>query len=531
MKFCISLLSIIFVISVPRAEFGYLGGLIDIPVATPPEETFVSVIPSASFALGDASHSAAMDVAVSISIAGRGEVTLSAFTLKNYALNTKLSFLEEKEFVPALAIGIDNITYTEWISSVGGESTIGFEDDLGYAGERPKEAFSIFLAATKNIEDFEMPLSATIGIGRGKFVGRGPLSKYTNSDVFFDTTHSAVFGIFGGLALELTPNLSAIIEYDGRDGNVGLRYDLQHFTFNAAFTHLEQLRSEGTIASRIALGVALKSTILAPEKKGFIAGRVFDTYSKTAIGATIVLSGTELDPMFVKGDYRIELTPGIYRLHVTSEDYLGKKFKVTVRSDDEVKLDIPMLHLAKNDSLTLHLRMGEALMNEGNLRLARDEFTRVLEIYPEHTIARRYQLELDEKIAQLIVEHRRLAVDYHYEDLLEEAISEWEKVLELNPFDQEATDSIEMLRRESAEKQVTPTKIETKPEVTPKRKQPERPKLSREEVEDMYDKALVHYFNEEYERALEMFQKILEADPGHSKAKKYLERTKRILGL
>ncbi len=531
MKFSVFFISIVFIVSMSHGEFEQIGALIDVPVATPPEENFFSIIPSGSFTLADDPHSAEMNLALSFSIAGRGEISLSALTPENYALRGKLAVLEEKESTPALAIGIDNITYTQWVSPVGGEDTTGLLDDLGYGKERPKEAFSVFLVATKNFENLAVPFSTTIGLGRGKFVGYGPLSKYTNSDVFFDSNHSLSFGVFGGVALKFTPNLSAIVEYDGRDGNLGLRYELRHLVFNLAFTHLEQLRSHGAIHPRVALGVAIKSTIFTPPKKGFIAGRVFDTYSKEPVDASIIISDTELEPILVRGDYDIALSPGIYSLTIISEGYIAKKFKVTVRPEGQVRLDIPMLNLAKNDSLKLHLKMGEAFINEGKIRLARNEFARVLEIYPDHPMARRQLSELDETIAELIVNHKKIAINYSQEGWLEEAIFEWKEVLSLDPNDGAAADSIAELQRRLGQKEDIESSIKLMQKTTPERKQPARPKLSSEEIDAMYNKALVHYFSEEYEDALQIFQEILQADPSHTKAEKYLERTKRILGL
>ncbi len=524
---------VVFAVSTGHAEFGYMGGLIDIPVATPPEDNFISIIPSGSFALGDDPYPATMDVTLSFSIAKKGEITFSALTLGDYSLNGKLSFLEERETTPALAAGIDYVTYNQWISSVGNGNTIGFEDDVGYGAERPKEAFSLFLVATKNIENLGVPFSATVGIGRGKFVGRGPTSKYTNSDIFFDTTHSVVFGVFAGVALKFTPNFSAIMEYDGRDGNLGLRYELNTFACNLALTHLEQLGSNGNIKPRIAFGIALKSTILKPAKKGFITGKVFDAYSKEPIDASIVFSDTKLEALLFQGDYRIALVPGAYRLMVTSEGYIGKRFRVNVRPDDEVILDIPLLNITNNDSLKLHLRMGESFMNEGKVRLARNEFTRALEIYPEHSAAKKHLNELDEKITEFIANHKKSAIDHVHEGWIEEAILEWKEVLKLDPNDQDAIDSIKALQTELEEMKKPSPQVETeeKPKVPVEKKQPEPPRLSAEEIETMYDQALLHYFNEEYERALKMFRRILQADPSHTKAKKYLERTKRILGL
>jgi TolA-binding protein len=46
-------------------------------------------------------------------------------------------------------------------------------------------------------------------------------------------------------------------------------------------------------------------------------------------------------------------------------------------------------------------------------------------------------------------------------------------------------------------------------------------KLSAEEVATLYKAGVQQYMNEEYDKAIVSFQKVVKADPGHAKAKEY----------
>lgn len=59
-------------------------------------------------------------------------------------------------------------------------------------------------------------------------------------------------------------------------------------------------------------------------------------------------------------------------------------------------------------------------------------------------------------------------------------------------------------------------------------------KLSADEINELYRTGVKQYMNEEYDKAVKTFQKLLRSDPGHAKAKDYLakakDRLKRIKG-
>ncbi len=363
-------------------------------------------------------------------------------------------------------------------------------------------------------------------------MGKGPLSQYANSDVFFDNDNALALGLFGGIALRLGSSLRAVLEYDGRDGNVGLQYDHRYVGFKLAFTHVEQLRSSAEIKPRVALGLVIRSAAPTAEKRGHISGRILDAYSGDPVPASISVPDAR-SLVDSDGNYTFALPPGTYRLQVTSEGYFTKQFKVTVRPEQDTELNVPLLNIARSESLSLHLGEAERLAEEGDIRSARDEYAAVLKIYPEHQLSSARVRELDEQMAQIMSLHRSRALEYQESGRFEQALSEWTELLRLKPGDPEALGAVEDLRarakRQAEQRPQAPVKTERK--TAPPRKPKETPKLTTEEVEILYDQALVHYFNEEYEKALELFKRILKDYPDHQKAKKYLDRTQRILGL
>jgi hypothetical protein len=51
-------------------------------------------------------------------------------------------------------------------------------------------------------------------------------------------------------------------------------------------------------------------------------------------------------------------------------------------------------------------------------------------------------------------------------------------------------------------------------------------KLSADEINELYKTGVKQYMNEEYDKAVKTFQKLLKSDPGHAKAKDYLAKAK-----
>jgi hypothetical protein len=173
----------------------------------------------------------------------------------DFALDLAYQLAAENRGFPSLAIGISELTYNKYISPVG-------SDDKTYEDEkylpRPPEIASAYLVASKKLNE---NIEITAGIGRGKFVGYGPYSRYFNYDVLFDNKHeNLVVGLFAGLQYSISKNISFIIEGDGRDANLGILYETNKFKGSLGFTKAEHLfvESEELLTPRINVNLSMK---------------------------------------------------------------------------------------------------------------------------------------------------------------------------------------------------------------------------------------------------------------------------------
>ncbi len=186
------------------------------------------------------------NMAATIGIFNKAQVTLHYYTLTDWSFDGRFSILKGNNLRPGFAIGISDLTYKKKISPVGGDSS-GVLSDWNYPN-RPFENASVYLVATS---EYNNMLKFNLGIGRGKYVGYGPISHYFNPSVLASdyTTVSGdwYFGLFIGAEYKVFKNLFLNAEFDGRDANAGIkllsRYMNRNLQAGLAFTHLEQLYS------------------------------------------------------------------------------------------------------------------------------------------------------------------------------------------------------------------------------------------------------------------------------------------------
>ncbi|MCK4545261.1 OmpA family protein [candidate division WOR-3 bacterium] len=186
------------------------------------------------------------NMAATFGIANKAQVTLHYYTLADWSLDGRFSILKGNGLNPGVAIGISDLTYRKKISPVGRDSS-GVLSDWNYTN-RPFENASVYLVATSEYNDM---LKFNLGIGRGKYVGYGPISHYFNPSVLASnyTTVSGdwYFGLFIGAEYKVFNNLYLNAEFDGRDANAGIKllsmYMNRNLQAGLSFTHIEQLYS------------------------------------------------------------------------------------------------------------------------------------------------------------------------------------------------------------------------------------------------------------------------------------------------
>ena len=342
------ILCVILVLTPPAfARFNRTSGLIDIPTARilphlgyrigtdlsfklengPWDEVFEENMIKASLGLGDI-----IEVYFDVyTIPWPGSFTVATGFCHNFYNGKKLD----------LAWGIHSISYAADISEIAHGENTGWHDDTLYHGgdyEKPFEAGSGFLVSTYSLDD---NINVTLGLGRGRYVGYGDISRYFNSNFYHDKGGDWGIGLFAGVELKANKRLSFIIEGDGRDVNVGCVYRRLPWEFGLALTKCEFFADWDEFRPRVALSVAYVKAKKRPGP-GIIAGTVFDTQSNPLI-AEVGISYVDIPKMITEpelGSYKFtKMKPRVYEVYASAPGYTSEKKKVEVLPEKTIFCD------------------------------------------------------------------------------------------------------------------------------------------------------------------------------------------------
>ncbi len=356
-RFSLGLFSLIILVALCsslNAEFNKTSTLIDIPTAYILPSNTWSFSTNGSVAITSTpdniweKNPRDMDVTVSYGIGGRAEAAITMYTVKDYVLDLAFLLTTETSRVPAIAIGVQNISYSKYICEVGRGDEItdeegdhiedqinGWGDDNQYETtyQRNSEQFSAFLVVSKSIGDFA---NFHLGVGRGKFVGYGPRSKYFNSDMFTDSVNvqDHAVGIIWGAAFDLYRGFGPMVDFDGRDLNAGLQYKSQYFRICMAAVKIEQsIPGTRELHSRVAFGTQLYFEP-QPKQLGQLAGKVWDIETAEPLAAVISFPDKKLNDLMTTegtGSYgKMTLPPGVYVVRASAPGYYWKQKKVSI---------------------------------------------------------------------------------------------------------------------------------------------------------------------------------------------------------
>ena len=345
----LSLLILIMSTGVSNAEFNRTSSLIDIPTAyiLPAKVWRFSMNGSVTTTSKNVweKKPADMDFSVSYGIAGKAEVALSMFTFRDYVLDATYLLTNETKNAPAIAFGIQNITYERYITEVGRGDPIqgsehvqnqknGWGDDATYP-RRDSEQFSVYFVMSKTMTSWGQ---YHLGIGRGRFVGYGSRSKYFNTDIYSDTEHNDAIGIFWGTAFDFFHGFGPMLDFDGRDFNIGLQYRSPYFRVCMAAVKLEhRLGGLQSLYPRFAIGGSVTTQAIVEERAikpiGSLTGKVWDRKTAKPLKAVISFPGKELGSIITlskTGSYKISLPSGIYTVRSTVPGYYWVQKKVRI---------------------------------------------------------------------------------------------------------------------------------------------------------------------------------------------------------
>lgn len=467
---------------------------------------------------------------------GRTELSLSLYTLTTYSLSVAHLLARETERSPAFFVGLDDITYDTHVSTIGRGDEVGFIEEKNYAlvnGGRPAELLSAYVAAQKNLGEY---FNVVIGLGRGRFVGYGPRSHVFNTDFFVlgdDYTtkeHSPwAFGVFFGGSLCFPFGLEFIAEMDGRDGNVGIKYHHDLGTLTLAIGKAEHFWSPEPYSPRFTAGVEVHNrSMLEKPDLGSIECVIRDgTTDEILTGATISIQETNRRYRATNGTFLLELNPGTYTMTVSRTDYTEYVAKITVKSDVKSTLVFKLKktlaaqqRAAAQQEQEAHIRnymeQGKIYLAEDNLSEAQTAFEMVLSLAPGNEHAVKYLADLELRRTQLIAEYTQEARARTQRKDYTGAINSWQKVLDLDPENNEARTERAAVQAKLAApapkpKPKAPTQITKKP--------------TGQDIEKLYNRGVSLFTQEKYDEALKVFKQLLALDPNHLQAQDYKDRT------
>jgi len=467
---------------------------------------------------------------------GRTEVALSVYTLTTYSLSVAHLLARETERSPAFFAGLDDITYSTHVSTIGRGDTVGFIEEKNYTlvnGGRPAELLSAYVAMQKKLGQY---FNIVIGLGRGRFVGYGPRSHVFNTDFFVlgedykTEEHSPwAFGVFFGGSIRFPVGVELIAEMDGRDGNVGMKYHHRLGTLTLAIGKAEHFWSPAPYSPRFTAGVEVNNrAMLEKPDMGSIECVVRDvTTDEILTDATVTIKETNRRYTAADGTFLLELNPGTYTMTVSRTDYTEYLAKITVKPNvkstlvfklkkTQAALQREAAEQDRDASIRNYMEQGKIYLSEDNLSEAEAAFEMVLSLAPGHEDAVKYLADVELRRTELITEYAQEARARTQRKDYTGAITYWQKVLDLDPENSEA-------RTELAAVQTKPAAPAPKPK--PKAPTQVTPKTAGQNIAELYNKGVSLFTQEKYDEALKIFKQVLALNPNHLEAQDYKGRT------
>ncbi len=466
------------------------------------------------------------NLSISYGLLDMMDVSLHMYTITDFTLQAQMRILEEKENLPELSVGMKNITYEKYIDEGGGGDTptSGFYD-YSYS-TRSSDWFSLYLVATK---DFDKAGKYTIGLGRGEFVGYGR-GRYLSTVAFFDTSdlsdnivNEFMFSFFGGAEIPIIEHLSFIGDVDGRDVNFGLRYYTDNISANVAITHAELFTSnDPDQRPRIDAGINYIFDLGGKkEKYGYLSINIKDNLSNKLIPAKITFEGMKTKPIVLKtGKVKMKLKPGKYTIKIESAGYKWQKRVFSIVKNATNELNIKMnkknnIKQKQHDKAIALAKQAKKMLNNGDVVNAIAKLSEAKTLAPNDPTILAYIKEANSMKKSMISTHRNNAIAYEKKGWIKSALNEWNAILILDKNNKEAKNAVSKIQAKlDAEKKKKET---AKKNTTTKKKQ---------DPEKLYQQGYKYFLDGEYEKAIKKFEAVLEINPNHKKAKKYLKKAK-----
>ncbi|HRW77911.1 MAG TPA: hypothetical protein P5207_04510, partial [Candidatus Sabulitectum sp.] len=206
--------------------------LLDTPTASLLRHTEVAIAGGATtYSLEDSSGSSNMDVSIAgyleVGLFGRGQIGGTYLGQGGFSGTARGLALMETINRPGIAVGVENL--------IGEENYEFYRGDNDSLYQYPNaQNFSIYGVLTKDFSYFvSIPVCVNIGYGTGRF---------QQSSEAVDGLENPVPGLFGSVMFHPTMESEIMLEWDGRDLNIGGLYRInRNVTVMAAASELEHL--------------------------------------------------------------------------------------------------------------------------------------------------------------------------------------------------------------------------------------------------------------------------------------------------
>jgi len=503
---------------------------IDLPTANISDGFFVNF--NGGYALSSEAENK-FDVNGSIEYGIAGFIAgLKVYTEKTFCLDLAYQIMEQSGSFPSLSLGLENITNKSHISPLG---EAGLIDELYYP--RPPEVASAYLVATK---EFSSIVEMTFGLGRGRFVGYGPRSKYLNIDAFSDEKHEDFgVGLFGGMKFSFPVGAAFILETDGRDANMGFRYEAGIWKGTLSLDKIEHFFADSdSLINAPWLSLSLSFNPVGGEGKadetGTLRIALKDQSNGSRIPGKIIISKGNVERNFdilTTKETVLQLEPDVYKITVFAAGYKMKTANIPVKARGDLDFEISLskvINPVVKQSMDL-TKAAAADYKYGRLKEARKKLEEAIALYPKNTKAQKGLQLVKKAFADNIGSLKNKARAREGSGDIRGAITLWEQVLAWEENPAATQKHIQSLRDRLAAGSKKPARTRTTPKVTKKAKAPvkKEPSLSKQQIADLYTKGLSAYFDGNYKEAIKYFQKVLSADPTHAQAKRYLGEAKK----
>ncbi len=352
---------ILILIGVLGAQYNHASFLIDSPTAYVLRNGVFQGGMNGSVALTPPYENYTFDADLSLflGIGNRVEMSLGIYTppplipqeLPIAAFDINLLLMREliRTSIPSIAVGIENISYSKYISSLG---SLGFSDDtvtLGRTGVRPADFFSVYGVISKTLNQY---LSFHIGLGTGRFVGYEPAVKFFNTGFLHPDVgvEWGDIGLFFGMEVRPYPFLSIIFEMDGRDYNSAVKLAFEHLDWYVGFSKMEQFfypQNQRPGSPRLNIGFTAYTRIFSGVVKGTLIGKVVDRMTYRPLQAEVTIFTRKGEVKVITdastGFFKIELPEGEYNIIIKAPGYREEKIRVKVTGSQSTVIQIPLV--------------------------------------------------------------------------------------------------------------------------------------------------------------------------------------------